>query len=100
MAEITKKVFTDTMIALRNQYNIDYENVQMLETIFPHSDISGYDNSILIGTIIQLLRVHFPVVNGFCALENFCYDGNFANGAADETVFIEALWNELHNTTN
>jgi hypothetical protein len=95
MAEITKEVFIDAMNALRSQYYIDYENSQILESIFPCSDISGYDNSILIGTIIRLLRIHFPVVDGVCPLENFCYDGNFNEGEKDETLFADALWNEL-----
>jgi hypothetical protein len=97
MAEITKKVFLDAMNALKTQYYKDYSVAQILESIFPQSDISGYDNSILVGTIIQLLRVHFPVVNGDCPLENFCYDCNFEEGETGDDEFAEALWDSLTN---
>lgn len=95
MSKITEEVFVSAIEAVRLQTKKDIEYASALEDIFKLQGMSCYDNALLVKTTISLLQVHFPRVDGFCAIEHYCFELNFGKVGEDELITIEDLWHEL-----
>lgn len=92
--KISKEVFVQVIEHLHQQYLQDKEYVEGISAVFG-TDMPFYDNSHLLKSSLELLRVFFPKdENGFCEIEFYCYVLNFGkNGDNYET--IEQLYDRL-----
>lgn len=95
MSKITEDVFVSAIEAIHLQTRKDIEHASALEDVFKIQDVSCYDNALLFKTIIELLQVHFPRVDGFCAIEHYCFELNFGKVGEDELITVGDLWHEL-----
>lgn len=95
MSKITEDVFVSAIEAIRLQTRKDIEHASALEDVFKVQGMSCYDNALLFKTIISVLQVHFPRVEGFCAIEHYCFELNFGKLGEEEVISIEDLWHQL-----
>lgn len=97
---ITREIFVGAIDSIREQMTTDKLNCAVLTDMFPGSELSTYNNSLLIKGILDLLRLWFPRdADGFCELEHYCFDLDFGRGAAEiETteIFYYRLVGEVY----
>jgi hypothetical protein len=91
---ITKEIFVGAIDSIREQMTTDKLNSSVLTEMFPGSELSTYNNSLLIKGILDLLRLWFPREDGFCELEHYCFDLDFGRGA-EETETTEMFYYRL-----
>ena len=90
---ISKKQFTLIIENLRQQYLQDKEYVDGINLLYG-TDMPFYDNSHLLKSSLELLRVFFPKdEEGFCEIEFYCYVCDF--GKIGEVKDVEELWGVL-----
>lgn len=91
--KISKEVFVEVIEHLHQQYLQDKEYVEGISAVFG-VDMPLYDNSHLLKSSLELLRVFFPKdEEGFCDIEHFCYVCEF--GKIGEVKDAEELWGVL-----
>lgn len=91
--KISKEVFLQVIEHLHQQYLQDKEYVEGISSVFG-VDMPLYDNSNLLKSSLELLRVFFPKdEEGFCDIEHFCYVCEF--GKIGEVKDAEELWGVL-----
>ena len=91
--KISKEVFLQVIEHLRQQYLQDKEYVEGISALY-NTDMPFYDNSHLLKSSLELLRVFFPKdENGFCDIEFYCYVCDF--GKIGEIKDAEELWGVL-----
>lgn len=91
--KISKEVFVEVIEHLHQQYLQDKEYVEGISSVFG-TDMPFYDNSHLLKSSLELLRVFFPKdEEGFCEIELFCYVCDF--GKIGEIKDAEELWGVL-----
>jgi len=88
---ITKDLFTQTIEALRDQYDKDTENVNRLSSIYG-ADINPNDNRLITNMLFKFLQLQFPPKNEFCEIEIFCFDQDFGRKTGKSA---SDLWEEL-----
>lgn len=75
---ISKEVFVSVLGGVESQYRKDVGYGDGLRDVFGFRDYVLYDNSDLVKSVLDLLRVYFPVDDdGFCEIEFWCYYQNF-----------------------
>jgi len=82
---ISKPDFIQAISAIELQLHEDKTNAEIVAEVFGASEFNLYNNEKLINTIVNLLRYHFPKVDGFCEIEHFCHFTNFGK-LNDESV--------------
>ena len=88
--KISKEDFIGIIEKLRQQYFLDKEYVDSVSLLYG-VDIPFYDNSNLLKSIFDILRIWFPKdENGFCEIEHFCYVCEF--GKVGDIRDVEDLW--------
>ena len=91
--KISKEVFISVIEHLHQQYLQDKEYVDGISALYG-TDIPFYDNSHLLKSSLELLRVFFPKdEEGFCEIEFYCYVCDF--GKIGEVKDAEELWGVL-----
>ena len=91
--KISKEVFISVIEHLHQQYLQDKEYVEGISALYG-TDMPFYDNSHLLKSSLELLRVFFPKdENGFCDIEFFCYVCDF--GKIGDVKDAEELWGVL-----
>ena len=71
--KISKEVFLQVIEHLHQQYLQDKEYVDGISSLYA-TDMPFYDNSHLLKSSLELLRLFFPKdENGFCDIEFYCY---------------------------
>lgn len=80
---ISQSLFVKTIEALREQYNHDKDCADKLSEIFNVQIPGSYNTSYLSNAILDLLRVHFPMVDGHCEICDYCYMMNFGKPSPD-----------------
>lgn len=91
--KISKEVFVQVIENLRQQYLQDKEYVEGISSVFG-IDMPLYDNSHLLKSSLELLRVFFPKdENGFCDIEFYCYVCEF--GKIGEVKDASELYDRL-----
>lgn len=91
--KISKEVFVEVIEHLHQQYLQDKEYVEGISAVFG-TDMPLYDNSHLLKSSLELLRVFFPKdEEGFCDIEFYCYVCEF--GKVGEIKDAEELWGVL-----
>lgn len=90
---ISKEFFVEVIERLHQQYLRDRLYVDGISELFG-VDMSFYDNSELLKSSLDLLRVFFPKdENGFCEIEFYCYVCDF--GKIGKIRDVEELWGVL-----
>lgn len=80
---ITKELFCETIENIRQQIINDKNNYRT-------------HNYVLIKSIMDLLRVHFPKDNdGFCHIQHYCFWMNFGKLGDEQLITPEDLYDEL-----
>ena len=88
--KISKEVFLQVIEHLHQQYLQDKEYVDGISLLYG-TDMPFYDNSHLLKSSLELLRVFFPKdEEGFCEIEFYCYVCDF--GKIGEVKDVEELW--------
>lgn len=95
MNMISKEQFISAIESMRVQTALDYNNSYQIGKIFGCDAVGGYNNSLLIKSIISLLWNYFPKRDGFCEIEHYCFDLNFGKNGEEELITPEDLWNRL-----
>lgn len=91
--KISREDFVQVIEHLHQQYLQDKEYVDGISSVFG-IDMPLYDNSHLLKSSLELLRLFFPKdENGFCEIEHFCYVCDF--GKIGEIKDVEELWGVL-----
>lgn len=95
---ILKKDFIEIIDCMRDQYNFDLAYTYGMSELLDAENVSPYDNSKLIKSLINVLRLYFSVdLNGFCEIEHYCYVINFGK-LGDEYESPEELYDRLLNS--
>tara|TARA_R110002012_G_scaffold321174_1_gene547887 strand:+ start:1408 stop:1710 length:303 start_codon:yes stop_codon:yes gene_type:complete len=84
---IGKELFTESLEALRTQYDIDLERSKRLSEIYG-ADIDPVDNSAITSVLFKILDFN----NNKGKIETFCYEENFGRHTKRT---IEDLWYSL-----
>ena len=93
---ISKELFIATIEAIRSQVNYDKINGELIEGMFPGSQVTGYGNHTMFKTLISLLQVWFPRdENNHCEIEHYCFVIDFGRWDKNEVVTVENLWDQL-----
>lgn len=80
---------------IESQYRIDVGYVDKLRDVFGFSDSKLYDNSGYLSSVLDLLRVYFPVGDdGFCEIEHWCFVLDFGK-CGDEYESPSELYDRL-----
>ena len=96
---ISKEQFTLIIENLRQQYLQDKEYVEGFVSFMGGVDIPMYNNGLLVNSIIDMLRVWFPLEDdGFCAISHYCYDCEF--GKVGDICDVDGLWDYLVGKVN
>jgi hypothetical protein len=74
MTALTKEIFVLAIKSLENQFTTDKLNGELMQTVFNTEDCGIYDNEVLVKTILGLLRLRFPKIDGSCEIERFCFE--------------------------
>ncbi len=91
--KISKEDFLQVIEHLHQQYLQDKEYVYGISALYG-TDMPFYDNSHLLKSSLELLRLFFPKdENGFCDIEHFCYVCEF--GKIGDVKDVEELWGVL-----
>lgn len=91
--KISKEVFVQVIEHLHQQYLQDKEYVEGISAVFG-IDMPLYDNSHLLKSSLELLRLFFPKdEDGFCDIEFYCYVCEF--GKIGEIKDADELWGFL-----
>lgn len=92
-SKISKQDFIGVIENLRQQYLQDREYVDASSSLYG-IDMPFYDNSKVLKSVFDLLRVFFPKdENGFCEIEFYCYVCDF--GKVGDIKDAEELWDVL-----
>lgn len=98
MNNLTLNQFCGAIEMIRTQMARDKKCSEMIAQVFNTENMGLYDNSGLIKTIISLLQVRFPKVNGHCDIEHFVFELNFGKIGDNELITPEDLWFQLTKT--
>jgi hypothetical protein len=91
--KISKEVFVQVIENLHQQYLQDKEYVEGISSVFG-IDMPLYDNSHLLKSSLELLRLFFPKdEDGFCDIEFYCYVCEF--GKIGDVKDADELWGVL-----
>lgn len=91
---ISREIFVSVIERLRQQYLQDKEYLDGLNSLYGVDNMSLYDNSNLISSCFDLLRIEFPKdSDGHCDIEHFCYVCEF--GKIGEVEDAASLYNLL-----
>ncbi len=91
---IQKQTFISAINSIQEQHKIDLDKSYALEKVFGCEGVN-IDNSLLANSILELLRVFFPRVDGHCEIEHWCYVLDFGK-CGDEIISVEDLWDNLN----
>jgi hypothetical protein len=101
MQHISEEKFISAIESIRSQIAKDKLSSDLIEQVFPGSEISMYDNSSVIKAVISLLRVWFPVdSDGFCELEHYCFDLDFGKHAEGGYLSSYEFYKKLKSKHN
>jgi len=92
---ITKQTFISAIDSIQRQTSKDMIFAVEMGRILNNSDVNPYDTTDLTKTIISLLQVHFPRIDGHCEIEFYVYDCNCGKIGEDELITPENLWERL-----
>lgn len=95
MGMITLEIFTSVIESIRLQLHKDQEYADSIAKTFSIDNVSTYDNSLLIKSLVGLLQLRFPKKGEFCEIEHYMYDLNFGK-CAEFYISPEDLWNQLN----
>ena len=91
--KISKEVFISVIEHLHQQYLQDKEYVEGISALYG-TDMPFYDNSHLLKSSLELLRLFFPKDGeGFCEIEFYCYVCDF--GKIGGVKDADELWGVL-----
>ena len=92
---MTQELFISCIESIRLQMAYDANYAYLLGGL-TNSDITPYDNSKLLKSVLNLLHLHFPKdEDGFSFIEHYCFDTNFGKLGEEELVTVENLWERL-----
>jgi len=94
---MTEALFCQTIENLMMQDATDKRNAELIAEIFPSTEISLYDNSLMTKSVIELLHFHFPRnKEGFSSIEHYIFDCGFGKvGSEGEWETPEMLFKRL-----
>ena len=96
---ISKEIFVSVIERLRQQYLQDKEYSDSLNLLYGVDNMSLYDNSNLVKSCFDLLRIWFPKdEDGHCDIEHYCYVCDF--GKVGDLDSSELLWELLVGKVN
>jgi hypothetical protein len=93
MTALTKEIFVLAIKSLENQFITDKLNGELMQTVFNTEDCGIYDNEVLVKTILGLLRLRFPKIDGSCEIEHFCFELNSGVYIEEKSISQRDLWN-------
>src|SRR5690606_1076754 len=93
---ISKELFVSVLDGLRDQYFKDVSNSEKIGEVFG-KEVGAYDNGILFASVIRLLQEWFPKEDGYCAIENFCFEREFGKKWNEEGEVWRETSEELYD---
>lgn len=94
-----KDLFISVIESIREQQAKDIIFANGLSDLL-QVDVNPYNNSLLIKTLLDVLRFHFPPVEDFCEIDHYCFFQNFGRVETEDSVLIETplqLYERLSN---
>jgi len=91
---IDKEIFCQVIENLRQQVYLDWKNGDAIAEMFGVKTQISYNDNLLVRSIMTLLQVHFPKVDGFCRIEFYCDFLEFGKGG-EEIITVEELYDTL-----
>ncbi|WP_430611446.1 hypothetical protein [Flavobacterium sp. JP2137] len=85
---ISKELFISIIDSIRLQVQKDKHAASILSEVFK-SDVNPIDNSLLLRSLIEVLRFHFPQGNDYCEFDHYCFFQDFGRYEKDNEVFEE-----------
>ena len=68
---ISKELFTQIIENLRQQVYLDKKHGDAIAEMFGVKSQCSYNDNLLVRSILDLLQVYFPKLDGFCRIEFF-----------------------------
>jgi len=95
---ISKEIFCQIIENLRQQYLFDKRNGEAIQEMFGVKSQCSYNDNLLVRSIMDLLQIYFPKVDGFCRIEFYadCIEFGRTTENSDE-VTAEELYDTLIN---
>ena len=97
---ISKEIFCEVIENLRQQIYLDRKNGEAISEMFGINSKTNcsYNDGFLVKSIIKLLRVHFPKLDGFCRIEFYCECLEFGRTTENsDEITAEELYDTLIN---
>lgn len=66
---ISKEIFCQTIRNLHLQMYLDKKNGEVIAEMFGVKSQCSYNDNLLVRSILDLLQVYFPKLDGFCRVE-------------------------------
>ncbi|MCP1996678.1 hypothetical protein [Flavobacterium sp. HSC-61S13] len=85
---ISKGLFISIIESIRLQVQKDKHTASILSEVFK-SEVNPIDNSLLIRSLIEVLRFHFPQGDDDCEFDHYCFFQNFGRFVNGDEVIVE-----------
>lgn len=98
MVNLTFEEFSSIIESIRLQFHKDKEYALNLSIALniDSCNVSLYDNSLLVKSLLSLLQLQFPKKDSFCEIEHYMFEMNFGKNGNDELITVEDLWYQLN----
>ena len=68
---ISKEIFIEVIENMRQQMYLDKKHGESIAEIFGVKSQCSYNDNLLVRSILELLQIYFPKLDGFCRIEFF-----------------------------
>lgn len=98
---IDKTTFCEVIENLRQQIYLDRKNGEAIQEMFGIKTKCSYNDNLLVRSILDLLQIYFPKLDGFCRIEFYidCLEFGRTTENSDE-ITAEELYDTLINDLN
>lgn len=99
MVNLSFEIFSSIIESIRLQIIKDREHTEKLSAALNIDicNVSLYDNSLLVKSLLSILHLQFPKKDSLCDIEHYMFDLNFGKVGEQDLITLEDLWFQLHN---
>lgn len=99
MVNLSFEAFSSIIESIRLQTTKDREHAEKLSAALniDSCNVSLYDNSLLVKSLLSILHLQFPKKDSFCEIEHYMFDLNFGKVNEQDLITVEDLWFQLNN---